>query len=169
MSRLLGRRDAMLGGALTLLIPGLARGVLPGGAQQNFTLDVFDVGGFDPIVRRDADGRIVRHNLVFRTLPLDTPRTGNLLDDFLGSMLGELTFRWEPAAGSQSLSMYGAKLADWNYVALAQQGRGQNYDEFLVAVDSTRGTLRRREAQQTLVADYRVTQNGGVIWNRYTE
>jgi hypothetical protein len=142
---------------------------LPAGAPQAFTLNVFDVGGFDPIVRRDADGRIVRHNLVFRTLPLDTPRTGNLLDDFLGSMLGELTFRWEPPAGAQSLSMYGAKLADWNYVALAQQGRGQNYDEFLVAIDSTRGTLRRREAQQTLVAEYRVTQNGGVIWNRYTE
>ena len=168
MSRHYSRRDAMLGVGLTILVPGTARAVLPLGAPERYSLNVFDVGGFEPIVRRDADGRITRHNLVFRTLAFDTPRTSKLLDEFLGSVLGELSFRWEPSAGPQSLTMFGAKTVDWQYVALAQQGRGQNYDEFLIAVESTHGTLRRREAQATLVADYRITPNVGVLWNRYT-
>lgn len=168
MSRHYSRRDAFLGIGLTILVPGVARAVLPIGAPERYTLDVFDVGGFDPIVRRDAEGRITRHNLVFRTLAHDTPRTTRLLDDISGSVLGDLTFRWETGMGPQSLVMFSAKVVDWQYVALAQQGRGQNYDEFLIAVESTHGTLRRREAQQTLVADYRITPSGGVLWNRYT-
>lgn len=168
MSRHFSRRDVFLGIGLTTLVPGMARAVLPTGAPERYALDVFDVGGFDPVVRRDADGRITRHNLVFRTLALETPRTSRLLDDVSGSMLGELAFRWETGMGPQSLVMFSARLADWRYVALAQQGRGQNYDEFLIAVESTHGSLRRREAQQTLVADYRITPSGGVLWNRYT-
>ncbi len=168
MSRHYSRRDVFLGIGLTILVPGVARAVLPIGAPERYTLDVFDMAAFDPNLRRDAEGRVVRNNLAFRMLALDTPRAIRLLDEISGSVLGDLTFLWETGRGPQSLVMFSAKVVAWQYVALAQQGRGQNYDEFVVGAESTHGTLRRREAEQTLVADYRITPNGGVLWNRYT-
>jgi hypothetical protein len=166
----LNRRKAIVGMALaSIFAPTGARALLPAASQPFILgLDVFDVGGFDPIVRRDADGNIARHNLVFRTRPEATQRGIALFDDITRVLLAELTLRWEPSAGPQSLTMYDARVLEYSYVALHEQGRGQNYDEFIVAVESTHGTLRRREAQQTLVADYRITAQGGVVWNRYT-
>ena len=81
--------------------------------------------------------------------------------------VGEFSLSWVPSAGLRSLMMYDARLINYESVRLAQQGRGQNYDEFSVAMESTHGSLRLMEALQTQVADYRVTATG-VEWKRYT-
>lgn len=170
MASHLSRRKALIGISLAwVFAPTVARGLLPAPSQPFiFALDVFDVGGFDPIVRRDAQGNIARHNLIFRTVPLATQREAAFMDDIVAVAVAELSVRWEPSAGPQSLTMFNARVLDFSFINLAQQGRGQNYDEFTVAVESTHGTLRRREAQQTLVADYRITPQGGVVWKRYS-
>ena len=147
--------------------PAAARAALPNGAQSVITFDVNDVGGFDPIVRRNAAGGIARHNLAIRVSDSESLRFVGFLEDMLRVTIAEFTVRWETPSGPQSLRMFDALMLQFTYVSLWQGGRGQPYDEFAIAIESTHGSLRRQEAQQTLVADYRVTSSGGVIWNRY--
>jgi hypothetical protein len=163
------RRQTLAGIALApVFASGAARALLPAGAASVIAVDVEDVGGFDPIVRRNAEGVIVRHNLSFRMRDSETQRMVAHLEDMLRVTVAEFSVRWQTPSGPQSLRMFDAYLLQFNYVSLWQGGRGQPYDEFAVAIESTHGTLRRQEAQQTLVADYRVTANGDVLWNRYS-
>ena len=67
--------------------------------------------------------------------------------------------------GSESLTMVNAEVLLHECLALSQQGRGQNYDEFGLVVESTHGTWRRTDTRQTLTAEYRVTPQG-VLWDR---
>jgi hypothetical protein len=147
--------------------PAAARAALPAGGASVIAFDVNDVGGFDPIVRLNADGTIARHNLAVRIRDSEEQRLIGTLEDMRRVSIAEFFLRWDTPLGPQSLRMFDAFLLQFTYVSLWQGGRGQPFDEFAIAIESTHGTLRRQEAQQTLVADYRVTNNGGVIWNRY--
>jgi hypothetical protein len=147
--------------------PAAARAALPNGAASVIAFEVNDVGGFDPIVRRTADGGIARHNLSVRMNDSESQRFIGALEDMRRVTIAEFALRWETPSGPQSLRMFDAFLLQFSYVALWQGGRGQPFDEFAIAIESTHGSLRRQEAQQVLVADYRVTNNGGVVWSRY--
>ena len=140
---------------------------MPGEAPPTVAWDVDDVGGFDPLVRKDTDGRITRHNLSFRTGERDTGRMLANLDNVMRVALPEITVRWVTPSGPQILTMFNAYVLEYTYVSLGQQGRGLPVTEYLLAVESTHGTLRRNEATQTLVADYSITPRG-VVWKRYT-
>jgi hypothetical protein len=161
------RRQVSAMGLAWALAPAAARAALPNGAASVLAFDVADVGGFDPIVRRNADGSIARHNLGLRVGESDTQRFVGMLEDMVRVTVAEFTVRWETPSGPQTLRMFDAFLLSFTYVSLWQGGRGQPFDEFAIAIESTHGSLRRQEAQQILVADYRVTTSGGVIWNRY--
>lgn len=168
MAWALSRRKAIAGIALACTVaPDAARALLPGEVPPTIAWDVEDVGGFDPLVRKDADGRITRHNLSFRTAERETVRMLANLDDILRLTVPEFTVRWMTPSGPQVLTMFNAYLIEYSYVPLGQQGRGLPVTEYLLAVDSTHGTLRRNEATQTLVADYSITPRG-VVWKRYT-
>lgn len=149
--------------------PLAARAALaPANMPAKLLLEVLDVGGFDPLIRRDSTGKITRRNLSFRTAEIATERTVGQLELVEGAILAELTLTWLPKAGLRSLTMYNARVIDSESIRLAQQGRGQDYDEFIAAVESTHGSLRLVDAQQTQVADYRITERGVVEWKRYT-
>lgn len=162
------RREAIVGIVLAwTFAPSAARALLPAKQPEILKLDVADVGGFDPIVRRDTEGRISRHNLSMRTTDPVTERMIGTLEGIRRLTLAELSVRWESPSGPQSLTMCDAYLLEFSYVSLFQQGRGLNFDEFAIAVESTHGSLRRSEAKQTLVADYQITPRG-VQWKRYS-
>ncbi|MBM3507201.1 MAG: hypothetical protein FJX64_05670 [Alphaproteobacteria bacterium] len=149
------------------MAPAAARAVLPAGPASVINLDVDDVGGFDPIVRRNAGGGVARHNLSFRTTQRDAERIRSLLTDMRNQTVAEFGLRWATPSGPQTLRMFNAYLLQFTYVDLWEGGRGRPYEEFAVAIESTHGSLRRSEAQQTLVADYKVTPRG-VEWIRST-
>lgn len=161
------RRQMSAMGLAWALAPAAARAVLPNGAASTLSFNVADVGGFDPIVRRNADGGVARPNLGLRIDDSETQRFIGPLEDMRRITVAEFSVRWETPSGPQSLRMFDAFLLSFTYVSLFQGGRGQPFDEFAVAIESTHGSLRRQEAQQTLVADYRVISSGVVVWNRY--
>lgn len=166
MSMVISRRQALVG-----LVAGLV--VLPSVSfaarrQETHTaarLEVADLLSFDPMVRRDLNGE-THFNLAFRTEPRHTGRVMELLDEIIAQSVAEFDIIWTRGAEGQSLTMFNATVRLHECAYLSQQGRGQNYDEFGVVVESTHGSLRRPAVSAAVgVSDYRVTPSG-VQWER---
>lgn len=166
MSKVISRRQALIGLAAGLVVvPSVSFAARRQESPTVARLEVADLVTFDPIVRKDPNGD-TRFNLAFRTGAMQTGRVFELLDEIKAQSVAELNIIWARGVDAQSLTMFNATVLLHECAYLSHEGKGRDYDEFGVVVESTHGSLRRAGVSTAQnVSDYRITPSG-VHWER---
>jgi hypothetical protein len=164
----ISRRHVIAGLAFGFAFPVAAHARVTALKPATFTLEVLDVVGFDPVIRRAPSEGAAAFNLAFRTDPQASARLASQLEEMQGQVLAQFAVHWTTAAGVQSLVINDAYVAAQECAYLSQQNRGQKYDEFGLVVESTHGLWRRADGAEVVSAEYWVTPQG-VRWERHRE